>query len=150
MDALTNILLQTGLLKLTIKRVDNWAKSRQTDNLEYAVEHGIYFVRVKAIVELGKLRSNGSAPVLIKAIDDNIKNVSLAAMKALEQIGHTEEVEEKIIAKRKFWTDKEEREKQEHEESPQRSTRKWERRSKQTLENVKQMLKKPMIGGKWF
>jgi len=27
---------------------------------------------------------------------------------------------------------------------------KWERTSKKTYENMKEMIKKPMIGGKWF
>ncbi len=150
MNTFTKILIRSGLLKLSINRVEKWAVNGRVDEIEYSLEHGMFNVREKAAQELGKLKSKASVPLLVHAIDDKIKNVSLAAMKAIEEIQPTTDFQEKIKSKRKYWTERETQEKQLKRKPSSQTNRKWERRSKQTLDNLKQMLKKPMIGGKWF
>ena len=122
--------------------------------MEYALENGLYDIREKALNALGALKSKSSLPVITKALDDNIKNVSYAAMHAIQQIGSTKYLDDRIRCKKEFWKTKEA---QRQEKSRWYKARKkaaaaprWDRPSRQTLENVKQMLNKPMNTGKWL
>lgn len=75
----------------------------------------------------------------------------LAAATALRRIGTTPEIEAKITAtlerreRIKEAIAERRRNKKKYVDIP-----KWDRPSKKTLENLKQMLKKPMNQGKWL
>lgn len=150
MNKFTEILIRLGILKLSTDRIEQWAAKGCIDAIEFSLEHGMFSVREKAALELGKLKSKSSVPVLVQAMDDNIKIVSLAAMSAIEAIDSAGDFRDKIEAKRAYWAKLEVQKKQKKSKRKAPSTRKWERKSKQTFDNMKQMLKKPMIGGKWF
>ena len=93
MDTFSQILLSTGLINLSLKNVDKWIESKEIGKLQYALRHGIYDVREKAAQGLGKIKSVSSLPLLFEALDDNVKIVSFAVMKAINEIGVPHRVE---------------------------------------------------------
>lgn len=153
MNLLIKILFSFGLIKLTTKRVENWIAKRKVSELKYALTNGSFAVRKRAIEGLGELKSFSSLPLIIEKLNDSVKIVAFASIKAIEKLGLTIELKEKIETTKKIWLEKELKEKKASENffiHKGLSEYNWERRSKETLENVRQMLKKPMIGGKWF
>jgi hypothetical protein len=149
---LTKKLIDFGFIKISSKRLSRWRKKGYFELMQHALEKGSYDIKIIAIQEFGKIKSIYAYDILLEAINDEIRPVSLKAIESLKIIGlkpeHTSIIEEKIdywqnivieeqinLSKRKF---------------NQQSDVHWERKSKETLENVKQMLKKPMNTGKWF
>lgn len=145
------ILYSLGLLKLTLKRVDKWAHENDEKRLIFALEKGLYNVREKAAEKLGIIRTNNALPFLVRAIDDDIRSVSFAAMNAVEKIGLNKELEQKITEKKEYWKEKEKKDKEAFLNSKRKVFEyKWDRTSKENYENMKEMLKKPLNSGKWF
>lgn len=153
MNLLQNILYKKKILKLTTKKVEKWGKKKDITNLEYALLNGIFYIRQAAARELGNLKSKESLPILIEKMDDQIKIVSIASMDAIEMIGLSNALEVLIKNKKDYWTEQSKLEKKRAklrnlnraDEIP-----KWERPSSKTLQNVKEMLRKPMNVGKWI
>lgn len=153
MNKLTRILFSIGLLNLTLSKVDRWKNRRSTDRLEYVVQHGVYNVRERAIQALGELESRTSIPLLIDALDDRVRTVAIAAANALKRLGTTTEVDQKIAETMKMWTRRQQERSTRLENSLKNkgnSAARWDRPSRKTLENVKEMLRKPMNTGKWL
>ena len=139
------------IFRLTVKKVNKWTKKGNVDKLIYALQNGLYDVRKRAAEGLGELEVKNAIPYLIKAIDDKVKIVSFASMNSLERIGIDSEIENMIMIKKEYWETKElEAQKRAKEKLKIPNIYKWERPSKQTLENIREMLKKPMNTGKWF
>lgn len=152
MKNLSRILIDLNLIKLTPNRLKYWRIKRKTELLYYALIKGTYDVRIIAIQEIAKLNSNDVYNILFEAINDKVRIVSLTAIESLKIIGLKPEHSRKVDEKIDYWNKKEI---EEHNNLNKRKLIKnselhWERKSKETLENVKQMLKKPMNTGKWF
>jgi HEAT repeat protein len=151
MNNLTRILYSAQILRLRVDKVAVWKERREVAMLAYALRLGLYDVRLKAVEALGEIESGESVPVLLDALEDKVEKVMLAAATALRRIGTTPEIEAKITAtlerreRIKEAIAERRRNKKKYVDIP-----KWDRPSKKTLENLKQMLKKPMNQGKWL
>ena len=146
LQQLRNILIRFKFLKPSAKDIAAWQRSGDVIILEHTLTHGYYKARELAANALGELGNPSSVPVLFKAIDDNIKNVSIAALNALDAIGHQDDIGRSIINKRFNWI-KKERERQEKIDANKGKSYKiyrWERSSKKSFDRVKEQLKKPI------
>lgn len=153
MNTLQKIAIQNGFLQLNKKQIENWASKGKIEDLEFALQHGDFKIREQVLHALGELKSTSSIDFILEKIEDKIKIVSLAAISALEKIGVDSDIKKQMENKLAYWKEKEKIETENRKKLSQRThtdTHHWERTSKKTLDNVKQMLKKPMIGGKWF
>ena len=151
MPSLLNLLYSAKILRLSLHKVRKWKESRNVSRLEYALKHGQYDVREEAVKALAEL---GSVSGLREAIDDPVKRVSFAAMQALEQWEPAPDVQQAIESKKAYWAKKDRWQQQKLERLKQKKKTgdilKWDRTSTKTLDNLKQMLKKPMNTGKWL
>ena len=153
MNTLTKILFQNSVLKLNEKQIENWISNRKIENLEFALKNGNFRIRKRVLDALGELKSQTSIELIIDKIDDKVKIVSLSAISALEKIGINSETKKLINNKIEFWKEKDIKEVEKRINFTNRNNYEipyWERTSKKTYENMKEMIKKPMIGGKWF
>ena len=136
------------LVKFSERNIQKWKKSKQVDKLEYALIYGNYNSRKIAAEALGEVGIESSIPFLFYAIDDPVKNVSIAALNALDKISKTHELAAIIIKKRFEWL-KHKREKDTRDEANKNKPKKytiykWQRASKKSFDRVKEQLKKPM------
>ena len=119
----------------------------------WAFQHGLYNIRRSAVHYFIEQKSPESISVLRTALHDDIQVISQEAMSGLEKFGASSEVLQEIAEKRQYWIDenayREGRRNRAHRKSSVLTESK-ERGSKKTLDNVRNMLKKPLIGGKWF
>jgi septin family protein len=153
MNLLKKLLYQYHLLELDCKTVEDWIENHQMEDLKFALQNGNYKVRALVLSELGNIKFHSFTHLIVEKLDDKVKMVSCAAISTLEKMGTTPEIQNKVDAKIKYWKEKEildEEKRKKFKHRTESDAPKWERPSKKTLENVKQMLKKPMIGGKWF
>ncbi|AUP80447.1 HEAT repeat domain-containing protein [Flavivirga eckloniae] len=140
------ILIKLKLIQPSAQDIHKWTKAKQAEKLEYVLEHGNYKTRKLAAEALGEIGYSSSIPILFRAINDNVHNVSIAALNALEMIGCTDELGTTIINKRFNWV-KNKREKEAKREANKNKKYKiyvWERSSKKSFERVKEQLKRPM------
>ncbi len=146
MKGLTKILSSVGLILLTPKRVDRWTKKRNIDKLEYAVKHGLFNIRKKAVEGLGKIGTEDCIPILKTALDDKIEIVSMTAINMLEKNALTKGLETIIENKRDYWSKRnlEEAQKLKNKRVKLINQRHWKRTSKETFENLKERLKRPI------
>lgn len=153
MNALKKILIQKGFIQILTPQIENWKSNQQVDNLELALKVGDFKIRKQAIEALIDLNSQGSIPLILNAIDDKIPLVSMAAIEVINRLGVDQEIENRIKAKLEYWNQKSEVELEKRKNFTIRKKpeiRHNERTSKITYENMKEMIKKPMMGGKWF
>ena len=126
--------------------IDKWAQYGYAERIEHVLKYGNYKTRKLAAETLGELGLSSSIPILFKAINDKVQNVSIAALNALEQIGYQDELGSTIIKKRFNWA-KEIQEKQAKWEANKNKKYKiyrWERASKKSFDRVKEQLNKPI------
>lgn len=119
----------------------------------WAFRNGRYDVRNLAVNYFGKNGSDDSLLILQEAVDDEVDVVSLNAILQLEKLSDDPVILNQIERKREYWrAENAHREKRRNRSHKKQSvfTESKERGSKKTLDNVRNMLKKPMIGGKWF
>ncbi|MCB0400400.1 MAG: HEAT repeat domain-containing protein [Winogradskyella sp.] len=128
------------------KVINYWIDTNSTNKLEYALTHGNYKTRQLAAEALEFVGQSSSIPVLLIAIDDKIKNVSIAALNTLEYLQDSDELIKSIVRKRFSWV-KEIREKEERQKdtkAKKHNIYRWERTSKKSFEMVKERLKRPI------
>jgi len=139
-------LLKMKLSQPSEKAIIYWTDTNSVNKLEYALSHGNYKTRQLAAEALGLVGRPSSIPVLLIAIDDKIKNVSIAALNTLEHLQDSDELIKSIIKKRFNWVkeirDKEE--KQKNKKAKKHNIYRWERASKKSFEIVKERLKRPI------
>ena len=144
--SIKHIRFQLKLVKISKKTIEKWKKTKQVEKVEYALKHGNYNIRKLAAEALGEIGNESSIPSLFRAIEDNVKKVSIAALNALEKIGCADELNSAIIKKRFNWL-KIKREKDanfEANKSKKYTIYRWERTSKKSFDRVKEQLKKPI------
>ena len=126
--------------------INYWIDTNSVDKLEYALTHGNYKTRQLAAEALGYVGQPSSIPVLLMAIDDKIKNVSIAALNTLEHLQGSDELIKSIVRKRFNWVkilrDKEE--KQKSRKAKKHNIYRWDRASKKSFDMVKERLKRPI------
>lgn len=141
-----NIRFRLKLIKISERNISKWKETMQVKKLEYALKYGNYATRELAAIALGEIGNKTSIPLLLIAIDDTVKNVSIAALNALENIGNVDKLNSLIIRKRFNWL-KVRREKNanfEANKNKKQKIYKWERTSKRSFDIVKEQLKRPM------
>jgi len=136
-------LYKIGFIRLTKKKVENWNRMQNIDKLIFALENGVYDIRILAAKYLGNLRDHKAIPALRKSLDDKVKPVSLESAESLRRLTNNTDIETEIREKLKYWEDEEEKERNRiinyeiHVDMP-----KWKKRDWVAI--VKEMLKKPM------
>ena len=148
LQSIKNIYLKLKLVKISEKNIQKWKGLKQVLKLEYALKHGNYHTRQLAAEALGEVGEKSSIPLLFNATEDTIKNVSIAALNALDKIGFEDDFASVIIKKRFNWL-KIKREKDAASEARKNKPKKyniyrWKRSSKKSFDRVKEQLKKPM------
>lgn len=140
------LLFKMRLSQPSKKAIDYWVDKNAVNKLEYALTHGNYKTRQLAAEALEFVGQPSTIPVLLIAIDDKIKNVSIAALNTLEQLQNSNELIKVIVRKRFNWLknlrDKEERQKSA--KVKKHNIYRWERASKKSFEMVKERLKRPI------
>ncbi|WP_163324474.1 HEAT repeat domain-containing protein [Draconibacterium mangrovi] len=138
-----SFLHKNGLIKLTQKRVEQWYRMQDTSKLVFALENGLYDVRLLAAKHLGNLRAVNAVSALRKSLNDKVKLVSLESAQALRKLTNDPVIIAEIDNKLKYWEEEEEKEQNRvinnevHNEMPKWKKRDW-------VGIVKEMLKKPM------
>lgn len=152
-DRLIFFFLKLGFIELNEERVSQWIAEEKVHLLEYALQHGLFKVRLKVLKGLGGLNARESLHLVLSALDDKVSTVAFAAIKVLEEWSLHQSYEVKINKILAYWEREEERQK---EVAKTFMTKKLppsyesRRTSKLTFENAKEMLKKPMPGSKWL
>ena len=144
MNKLKKILFQHHILEFNTNLIEQWKDKLQISNLEFALQNGNFKIREQVLIALGKLKSVSSTELIIENIDDKVEIVSLAAINALNEIGTNSKINNIIEDKLNYWEKKkileiERRENNSHHKSSE--ILKWERTSKKTYENMKEMIK---------
>ncbi len=136
-------LYKNGLIRLTEKRIEQWNRMQETAKLVFALENGLYDVRLLAAKHLGNLRDINAVPALRKSLNDKVKIVSLESAQSLRKLTNDPDIETEIREKQEYWAEEDEKERNRiinneiHVDMP-----KWKKRDWVAI--VKQMLKKPM------
>jgi hypothetical protein len=142
-----------GLLDLNVHQMEKLMRESNSGMIVWAFRNGRYDVRYLAVNYFGKIESDITVPMLQEAVDDEVDVVSLNAMSQLEKLSDDPVILNQLERKREYWrAENAHREKRRNRSHKKQSvlTESKERGSKKTLDNVRNMLKKPMIGGKWF
>jgi len=118
----------------------------EIQKIEYALKKGNYRTRRLAAQALELIGDESSVPYLLKAMNDKVQNVSIAALNALEAINVNDELTLSIIKKRFDWVRelREKKEKFEASKGQKSNIYKWERTTKKNFEMVKERLKSPI------
>lgn len=151
--SIRNFFLKIGFLDLNQTRMDRLVEEKDEEMIIWAFKNGLYNIRRSAVQYFSESSSAQAISILRTAINDETELVSQEAMSALEKHDPSSEIIHEIAEKRQFWINdhayRESRRNREH-RTFSVLTEPKERGSKKTLDNVRNMLKKPMIGGKWF
>lgn len=150
---LRTFFLKVGLIDLTVDEMKKMMDASNSEMIVWAFRNGRYDVRKLAVDYFSMNPSRATVPLLENAMYDETELVSQAAMNALEAHPHSTALAQKIAAQRSYWSSendyREERRNRAHKKQSVLTESK-ERGSKRTLDNVRNMLKKPINGGKWF
>ena len=143
---ITYILFKLKLIQPSSRSIRFWIHTDEVERLEYALKHGNYKTRQLAADALGITGYASSIPVLFEAINDQVQNVSIAALNALESIGCKDELSTTIIRKRFNWLKRkrESDKKRDANKGKKYKIYRWERASKKSFDRVKEQLKRPM------
>lgn len=118
----------------------------QVEKLEYALNYGNYKTRKLAAEALEQVGKPSSIPALLKAINDKVQNVSIAALNALERLGAEDSLIQTVIKKRFNLAEDIRAKKAKYEANKYKKYKiyRWERASKKSFERVKEQLKRPV------
>lgn len=143
---LTYLFFKMKLIQPSKDAIMYWMHTKAINKLEYALTHGNYKTRQFAAEALEQVGNSSSIPVLLNAINDKIHKVSIAALNALETLGHNEELIIAITKRRfKWFKDIGIKDAKQHTKKEQKyNIYRWERTSKKNFEMVKERLKRPI------
>lgn len=143
---ITYLLFKFNLIQPSERTILFWMYDLQIEKLEYALENGNYKTRKLAAEALEYVGKPSSIPALLKAINDKVQNVSIAALNALEKIGAKDTLINTVIKKRFNWAKdvRTKNAKYEANKDKKHKIYRWERASKKSFDRVKAQLKKPM------
>jgi hypothetical protein len=140
------LLFKLKVIQPSERMIGLWQNAFAINKLEYALINGNYKTRQLAAEALEIVGEASSIPLLIKASNDRIHKVSIAALNALEAIGYNDQLIISITHKRFKWFESIQRKEEQLKEKKQRKYNiyKWERSSKKSFEMVKERLKRPI------
>lgn len=143
---ITYLLFKINLIQPSDKTISYWLENNDTEKIEYALEHGNYKTRQLAAEALEKIGNPSCIPLLLNAINDKVKNVSIAALNALEKIGNKDDLIKTIIKKRFNWVKRIQENNKKHKANKNKKYKihKWKRASKKSFDRVKEQLKRPI------
>lgn len=143
---ITYLLFKLNLIQPSERTILFWMHDLQIEKLEYALEHGNYKTRKLAAEALEQVGKPSSIPALLKAINDKVQNVSIAALNAIEKIGAEDSLIHSVIKKRFNWAKDVRTKNAKYKANKDKKYKiyRWERASKKSFERVKAQLKKPM------
>lgn len=143
---ITIILFKIGLFRLRDGRVYYWTKAQNVQMLRYALQNGIYHIRIGAVEGLIKIDSVKAQIALRYAVDDKVEMVAVPAIEHLLDTSISLDYRKKLKSKLASWTKIiEERKSQPHKRRKPQAP-KWDRPGKHRLAEVKRLLKKGMRG----
>jgi len=96
-------LVRSNAIRLSSEWLHRKIKRNEVDAVVFGLEYGWYDVRERAARYLGQIKSEESKAVLVVAIDDPVEKVSKAAMRALESMNCSHDIQTKITEKQQFW-----------------------------------------------
>lgn len=141
-------LIKLKLTKPSVRDITVWKNYNQVLRIEYALLHGNYKIREIAAIALGELGHQSSIPILLQHINDDIQNVSIAVLNALEKINCEDQLSKTLINKRFSWVklqrDKDAKAKTNAQKQKKYNIYRWERASKKSFDRVKEQLNKPI------
>ncbi|WP_233702523.1 HEAT repeat domain-containing protein [Hyunsoonleella flava] len=143
---ITYLFFKLNIIQPSESTIVFWMDIKDVPKLEYALKHGNYNTRKLAAEALAHAGQCSSVPVLLKAMNDKVQNVSIAALNTLEALGCNDDLVVTITRKRFNWV-KEVRDraaKQEANKDKKHNIYRWERASKKSFEIVKERLKRPI------
>jgi len=142
----TFLLFKLKVIEPSERMIDLWKDTFAINKLEYALINGNYKTRQLAAEALEIIGEASSIPLLIKASNDRIHKVSIAALNALEAIGYSDQLIISITQKRFKWFKTIQRKEEQLKEKKQQKYNiyKWKRSSKKSFEMVKERLKRPI------
>lgn len=140
------ILFKMKMIQPSEKHLLFWMENDEIGKIEYALEHGNYKTRKLAAEIIEKNGKPCSIPALLKCMNDKVKNVSIAALNALEKLSSNDELIKVIIKKRFNWAKqiRDNNKKQNSNYDKKHKIYKWQRTSKKSFELVKERLKRPI------
>lgn len=148
MNKLNKLLIYLSLIKIDKTKIKAWLEDKNIEMLKFALAKGMLNERLYVIDTLLELNVYDAIPQLIKIVSTDYLSVSKAALNAIETL----DVEKKFQLE--IQNLKELIEERSKKKNRIFSTAKKEKVSKhsrmRSLEKVKQQLKRPMYGGKWF
>ncbi|NRB83520.1 MAG: HEAT repeat domain-containing protein [Winogradskyella sp.] len=142
----TFLLFKLKVIEPSERMIDLWKDTFAINKLEYALINGNYKTRQLAAEALEIIGEASSIPLLIKASNDRIHKVSIAALNALEAIGYSDQLIISITQKRFKWFKTIQRKEEQLKEKKQQKYNiyKWKRSSKKSFEMIKERLKRPI------
>ena len=142
----TFLLFKLKVIEPSERIIDLWKDTFAINKLEYALINGNYKTRQLAAEALEIIGEASSIPLLIKASNDRIHKVSIAALNALEAIGYSDQLIISITQKRFKWFKTIQRKEEQLKEKKQQKYNiyKWKRSSKKSFEMIKERLKRPI------
>lgn len=123
-----------------------WIDTCAVGKIEYALIHGNYKTRQLAAEALEQVGKPSSIPLLLKAMNDKIQKVSIAALNALETLGCKDDLMISITRKHFNWVKdiRNKEEEQKNKKPIKYNIYRWERASKKSFDLVKAQLNKPI------
>ncbi len=142
---ITFILIKLKLLQPNKKILNGWTRKFDAKKLRYVLINGNYKIRPLAAQALADINDTTAIPLLLNSINDNIYNVSISALSALDDLDTNLETDRLINRKRFYWTNilnrKANKPKKKYGKA---NIYRWERKTKKNFEMVKERLKRPI------
>lgn len=147
--------LKHGVISPNRKRVRHWAANGDVVTLNASMKYGSFRERQEVLIAIRDFNVTAAKHLIVKSLNDSVALVALTAADVLENLEIDEGLHTSITEIRAFWKEKQDQRQENFMRKIALSkgalwTERHQRPSNKTLENVKQMLKKPMNIGKWM
>jgi len=143
MNVFTKIVLRFGKIKFTKKRIEILFEENNIKLLKIPLLNANYKGQVQVIKGFVERKDSSIIPILMLIAKKINKKLALEAIKAIEVLDVNLMFTKKIETLKEFWQFKEDR-------VLSFKQINFKKNSMKNLEKVRQQLKRPMIGGKWF
>ncbi len=100
------LFLKLRIIKITPKRILNWAKTRDLDLITYAVNHSDYKCRNEIAKSLAKFKYKKIESILYALLYDKVSLVVESTISTFNKFDLTKEVEKEIESVRLSWEKK--------------------------------------------
>lgn len=142
------ILVKIKRLVINENHINSWYRYQNKDLLLFSLTAAAFNIRLKAIDAIVTFKDENDIPTLMQIAKNNYQKIAFKAIEAIKSLDldnkyalDIEEIENK-------WSQKIEQKK--NRVVSKKSNKQFDKGRMQALENLKQQLKRPMSGGKWF